>query len=84
MPDDLKMSILLLVKKLGPSGCNILTNPLNGHITHQGTGIGAIGNYECDSGYSLNGDSQRICTFEGSWSGNAPTCSSGCKLYIGS
>ena len=36
--------------------------------------------YSCDPGYTLVGDSTRICQATGNWSGRAPTCQ--CMLLL--
>ena len=30
--------------------------------------------YSCDVGYILNGIQRRVCQFDGTWSGNLPSC----------
>lgn len=50
---------------------------LNGQFETSGTTLGAIVTYSCDTGYTLagnNGNSQRICQSNSTWSGTRPQC----------
>ncbi len=52
----------------------------NGMISYFGTGssnnrpVGTMATYTCDTGYTLNGGTTRICESNGMWSGSAPVC----------
>lgn len=54
--------------------CQILSNPKNGRVEHGGTDIDSVATYSCQSGYVLDGLSQRRCASDGTWSGTDPTC----------
>ena len=54
--------------------CDDLPDPQYGSVTLTGNRVGAYANYECDFGFQLSGDSQRVCLSSGAWSGEAPTC----------
>ena len=44
-------------------------------VSHpQGTGEGAIAEYDCDDEFMLNGSPNRQCLPSGLWSGVEPTC----------
>ena len=47
----------------------------NGRVdVSNGTKLGARANYECDTGYTLNGKEYRVCGFDGDWKGRIPAC----------
>ena len=55
--------------------CPALSNPVNGTVrTDNGATVNQTAIYECNSGYSLSGDSSRTCQLNASWSGDEPTC----------
>lgn len=56
------------------AGCGSLDDPLNGHISHPETHFGSIATYECDAGYDLVGEEQRVCLETKQWNGSVPTC----------
>ena len=56
--------------------CGPLPNPPNGVVSVGSTIEGSKVNYSCITGYNLMGDSMRICTSSGNWSGNEPLCES--------
>ena len=67
-------SILLLFLSKGVD-CGTLSDPANGWVSHpSGTTFGQIAIYSCDPGYSLIGESTRICQVNATWSGIATTC----------
>ena len=54
----------------------MLPDPLNGMVTHiNGTLEGAVATYTCVSGFSLIGDSSRVCGNNTRWFGRPPVCS---------
>ena len=68
--------------------CGDLNVPEDGQVTFTPgvvttieTGLNAVAAYTCSEGYSLVGDSVRICQDTEVWDGGEPTCM--CK-YIGS
>ena len=42
--------------------------------------MGDLADYECDSGFRLKGDLQRVCLSSGEWSGVPPTCTG--EFYV--
>ncbi|WAR08646.1 CSMD1-like protein, partial [Mya arenaria] len=54
--------------------CGPLTAPANGAVTQSGTVYTSIGQYECDSGYELQGATSVTCTAAATWSASRPTC----------
>ena len=73
--------------------CRNLSNPPNGRVSLSiGVFIGSRATYTCNRGYSLVGDSTRVCQNDGTWTGRAPiidntaggtavyTCNSGYTL----
>ncbi len=58
--------------------CEELKSPDNGlvYLTNE-TLYGSVAYYNCSHGYDISGDSPRICSTNGQWSGNDTTL---CKL----
>ena len=55
--------------------CGKLEDPEDGDVdTDDGTELGAVAEYECDSDYLLLGDDERTCQADGTWSGEPPVC----------
>ena len=54
--------------------CGALGDPANGQVEYTATTFGSVAEYTCDSGCDPVGDSTRICTDEGTWSGSTPQC----------
>ncbi|XP_053392084.1 CUB and sushi domain-containing protein 3-like, partial [Mercenaria mercenaria] len=55
--------------------CGNLSNPLNGKVDLlNGTTYQAVAKYKCNTGYTLYGDSDAICTASGTWSGHFLNC----------
>lgn len=54
--------------------CPTLQNPANGRVTLTGVTFGSTATYECDSGFVLVGDEERMCQDSGEWSGDEPLC----------
>ena len=54
--------------------CPNLVDPANGMVSVTGNLPGDTATYTCDSGYTLEGESPRVCGNDGEWSGMAPTC----------
>ena len=54
--------------------CSALNNPDNGHVTVTSRVVGSTASYQCNRGYTLIGEEERVCLPDGSWSGYAPTC----------
>jgi len=56
--------------------CGDPGTPSNGNTIITTTTIGSVVNHTCDEGYVLEGESQRECLANRSWSGSLPSCSS--------
>ena len=54
--------------------CGDLFDPTNGGVSVNSTTFNSTATYTCDSGYSLVGDTTRICLASGLWSGIVPNC----------
>ncbi|HEY3449985.1 MAG TPA: hypothetical protein VGK67_26775 [Myxococcales bacterium] len=52
-----------------------LTAPAHGQASATTGVTGDVVTYSCDSGYSLAGNTTRLCQTDGTWSGADPTCS---------
>ena len=48
--------------------CGVLPDPDNRTVTLNGTLLGSIATYTCDSGYAVVDDVTRICQTSGTWS----------------
>ena len=46
----------------------------NGMVNSNGTYVTSIATFECDDGYDLIGDRQRVCQLDGTWSNMVPEC----------
>ena len=48
----------------------------NGMISYSDPTLGedSVATHNCDTSYTLKGDSTRTCDSDGTWSGSAPTC----------
>ncbi len=50
--------------------------PANGTVLlSSGTTYSSSSHYECDIGFTLQGEAQRTCAITGMWSGYTPNCS---------
>ena len=58
--------------------CGPLSSPANGNVMVSGSGLGAVATYSCDPGYTMQGDSTRVClnAQNPQWTSQAPTCAS--------
>ena len=55
--------------------CDILKNPINGHVTVGKRTVGSIAQYSCRVGFVLlDGEDRRVCLSDGQWSGKEPFC----------
>ena len=56
--------------------CKSFHNLTNGMISYSDPtlGEGCVATHSCDTGYFLNGDMNRFCQSNGTWSGSAPAC----------
>lgn len=62
--------------------CGDLSRPDNGDYTLTGTFFEDDVTYTCDAGYELNGSPYRVCQFDGTWSGNDPSCTRKSKVLL--
>ena len=51
-------------------------DPDSGQVDLSGMDFGSVANYSCNSGYNLMGSELRMCTAEGTWSGEDSVCQS--------
>ena len=56
--------------------CEALSDPSNGRVEVNSLAFESVAEYSCNTGYELDGDSERECGGEGTWSGIAPLCRS--------
>ena len=56
--------------------CGDLIVPANGDVEYSNRNrtFNSTATYSCDEGYTLTGNSQRICVGLNIWSGSDPTC----------
>ena len=54
--------------------CPVLDDPQYGAVETTDNRVGDVANYECNFGFSLEGDEQRECLISGDWSGEEPSC----------
>ena len=62
--------------------CGELSNPSDGQVFHPITTKGGIATYNCSEGFVLNGEENRVCLGNGSWSDMEPTCDSAGKKKL--
>ena len=49
--------------------------PMNGMVTTTDDNfVDSVATFTCDDGYMLDGDSQRVCQPDGTWSNMVPRC----------
>ena len=46
----------------------------HGHTVINGTVFQSVANYFCDNGYYLEGNMNRVCESNATWSGDEPLC----------
>ena len=54
--------------------CDSLAPPANGQVRLSGTTVGSRAQFSCNRGFSLAGNSVRVCLANGQWSGYTPRC----------
>ncbi|XP_064386127.1 sushi, von Willebrand factor type A, EGF and pentraxin domain-containing protein 1-like isoform X2 [Halichondria panicea] len=56
--------------------CTIVTCPTltNIAVNVPSNNFGSTATYTCNTGYTINGDTTRMCQADGTWSGTEPTC----------
>ena len=68
------LSIAIIMYLLSIAMCPPLPDIDNGVVSWTGLSPGDVATYTCDLGFILVGDVTRICTDNGTWSGEEPTC----------
>ena len=61
--------------------CPNLDNPDNGFVTLDGTSLGSIAIYSCNTGFKFDGPEMLTCARDGTWSSQPPTCSESKQYY---
>ncbi len=56
--------------------------PLHGNKWVGATFLGSIVKYKCNTGFSLHGNSFRVCQSSGKWNGRLPTCTRECHIGL--
>lgn len=56
--------------------CPELSEPENGDIKYSAmpTVYNSVAEYNCTSGHMLDGNQERVCQSDGTWSGISPSC----------
>ena len=55
--------------------CGNLTAPADGSITFsRGTTFQSVASFDCNTGYTLEGDATRTCQANAAWSNSDPSC----------
>ena len=72
--------VLMALFPLPAITCSDLSDPQYGSVSTTGNRVGDLADYECDSGFRLKGDLQRVCLSSGEWSGVPPTCAG--EFYV--
>jgi CUB/sushi domain-containing protein len=54
--------------------CGFLNSPDNGRVTFTGVVLNSVATYDCFQGYEIVGQTERICQYDGQWSGREPHC----------
>ena len=64
--------------------CTSLFSPPHGNVVVDGSGVGTVATYSCDTGYTLEGESTRTCqnSADPTWSGSPPTCNSELPIHL--
>ncbi|XP_071948695.1 CUB and sushi domain-containing protein 1-like [Antedon mediterranea] len=57
-----------------PVMCPVLDPPMHGVIVTQGSSYNDVIEFDCNTGYNLQGSRQRTCQQDGQWSGELTTC----------
>ena len=60
-----------------PQECGVPGSPANGQVDYRSQAVGSVASYECDEGFTLVGESTRVCENNTQWSGSVPTCTGG-------
>ncbi len=68
--------IVLITAAVNAMACTHLMDLVNGDVAYNmdDRPVSTVATYTCDTGYTLNGGTTRICRSDGIWSGSAPTC----------
>ena len=75
--------LLIIVFLYAVVDCGPLDSPVNGLVdTSAGTTFSSTATYSCNLNFMVNGSSVRICTAEGVWGGQPPTCVGKLSSYV--
>ena len=66
--------LVFIINELIVINCANLMAPENGNVVVPSTAVGSIATYTCNTGYRINGASQRECLSDETWSLDAPFC----------
>ena len=56
------------------ANCGDPSTPENGSVVYDDTFEGSVASYSCDFGFRLDGDDQRVCQADETWSRAVPIC----------
>ena len=78
LQDDIHYGIAVCITPSIEIACDSLISPSNGNVVVDGSGVGTVATYSCDTGYTLEGVSMRTCqnSADPTWSGSPPSCNS--------
>ena len=62
--------------------CPNLPSPSNGQVVLRGTTLSSTAVYSCNRGFILVGSNTRVCQVDGTWSGEAPSCTGERTPYL--
>ena len=65
--------MVLLIYSLAVD-CGAPPEPEYGFVQYTGTKLGSVASYSCTCGYQLVGDTVKVCSGSGLWSGNSTQC----------
>ena len=54
--------------------CEVLLDISEGDVSLSGTVFGSVATYSCNNGYRVEGDRERTCLANATWSGTTPHC----------
>ena len=68
------METLILTSAVSYIDCGAPDVPNNGRIDTDNFWFDSVVRYTCEKGWDLEGERERMCLANGTWSGSAPTC----------
>ena len=72
------LSVLSPAAAPGTAACPPLTAPDGGTLDLSTTTNGSVARYTCNSGYTIDGPSERECQADETWTGVDPVCNREC------